>query len=192
MKVPKIEPVVIHMVVKDNSYRSAKSLTIPSGTTHIQEKAFEGCYKLREVKLSEGLKHIGKEAFRHSGIQKITIPDSVTQIEEGAFEGCEKLKTATLSQGLVKILDNTFDHSGIEKIVIPDSVEYIGKYAFAWCENLCEIELSRSLFEKYNADYGWLYQDIFYGIKKETITARVRESFAGGQTVSEETIKLYV
>ena len=50
-----------------------KSIVIPSNVEEIKSEAFCECSKLENVRLNEGLKKIGSEAFVGTKIKKITI-----------------------------------------------------------------------------------------------------------------------
>jgi len=54
------------------------------------------CMKLKSVKLREGLRNIGEEAFEHcEALEEIVIPKSVRTIEPQAFNQCYALKRVT-------------------------------------------------------------------------------------------------
>lgn len=72
-------------------------VTIPGSVETIEEWAFADCNNLMRLKLSEGLKSIGIEAFSfNSSIVDLTIPASVTQIDESAFWNCTNLRSITV------------------------------------------------------------------------------------------------
>ncbi|MBP5203242.1 MAG: leucine-rich repeat domain-containing protein [Candidatus Methanomethylophilaceae archaeon] len=76
------------------------SVTIPYGTTIIEDSAFEGCSKIRRLSLSGSIRSIGEGAFRGcAGIVSVTIPDSVEEIGDGAFAGCSRLVSASIPMG---------------------------------------------------------------------------------------------
>ncbi|MBR2892524.1 MAG: leucine-rich repeat domain-containing protein, partial [Clostridia bacterium] len=91
------------------------NVTVPSKlggkkVTGILSFAFDAQSKLTSVVIPEGVKSIGKAAFRDSGITKITLPSTLTDIEENAFQYCKKLKTIVLSE---KNPSLTLDESGV-------------------------------------------------------------------------------
>jgi len=100
-----------------------KSVTV-DGVTSIGDHAFDRCYVLTEVTISDSVTSIGDHAFDGKGkLTEIMIPDSVTTIEDHAFAGCH----------------------GLTEIVIPDSVTTIGECAFMWCYNLTEVTIPDSV-----------------------------------------------
>ena len=67
---------------------SAERLELPCGVTVIADEAFTRC-RVVEAVLPEGLKTIGRDAFRwRSELKKADIPSSVSYISEGAFANC--------------------------------------------------------------------------------------------------------
>ncbi len=84
-----------------------KSIVLPSSIIEIEENAFACCY-LEEIKLNEGLKMIGEDAFVSSNLEKITIPSSVSSIQDKAFSNCSKLREVILGNGLKLIGENAF------------------------------------------------------------------------------------
>ena len=58
---------------------------------NIGNSAFNGCKKLTDIHLAEGLESIGKYAFCHGALKNVRIPKSVKEIGEYAFNGCENL-----------------------------------------------------------------------------------------------------
>lgn len=67
----------------------AGTLTIPAGTTVIEEEAFYGDASLDEVILPEGLERIESRAFAGSSVTLLNLPSTLEYIAEDAFEGCE-------------------------------------------------------------------------------------------------------
>ena len=97
-----------------------KTITIPNHITEIGNSTFQDCQiekvefeegsklekigecafiqnQLSELKLPEGLKELGRNAFFWCGpLKEITIPSSVEKIDRGCFGFCEKLETVTV------------------------------------------------------------------------------------------------
>lgn len=110
---------------------SAKYVVIPSmyqsrKVTGINPDAFFGCNGIIEIKIEEGIEHIGWNSFGAcSGLTSITIPGSVTSISD-AFDGCFNLESVTIGKGVTKIGLITFKGCSI------NSVYYTGDIA-GWC-----------------------------------------------------------
>ena len=63
--------------------------SIPAGVTSIREYAFQGCYSLTDVTISNSVTNIGAYAFQScSNLTRVTIPESVANIGAYAFFEC--------------------------------------------------------------------------------------------------------
>ena len=61
------------------------SVTLPSTIEEIKQYAFDDCSNLKEVRLNEGLKRIGYNAFSDTIVKEIFIPSTVSDINLTAF-----------------------------------------------------------------------------------------------------------
>ena len=69
-----------------------KTLTIPGSLKVIEEQAFSGCQKLKEVIIEDGVGTIEESAFEGcTELEKVVIPNSVTEIQEYAFWQSKKV-----------------------------------------------------------------------------------------------------
>lgn len=73
--------------------------------------------------IPDGMKTIGKEAFKSKNFRFVSLPETLTSIEAGVFFAC----------------------TNIEYIDVPKSVSYIGPYAFGYCISLEEIKLHANI-----------------------------------------------
>ena len=76
---------------------------------NLNESAFYGCSKLKEIELPSSLKEIGKFAF--SGctlLSSINIPKGVTKIEEFAFGKCTSLSAVEIPKSVTEIMGGAF------------------------------------------------------------------------------------
>ncbi len=87
-----------------------KSVTVPESITEIKRMAFFYCDSLSEVKLPEGLKSIGHNAFAATNVSSITLPPSVTFVD---FGGLSSVKNLTVMDGDSPI---EFDFSAVRNI----------------------------------------------------------------------------
>lgn len=120
-----------HFLCKSNIAK----IEIPSNITLVGDYAFESCYSLEEIDLSNciNLTHIGQGAFAHcKSLSNIKLPNSVVDIGFAAFQWCTSLTN----------------------INIPDSVSHIDCYAFYACVSLANIRLSDSLSNLDDCAFG--------------------------------------
>lgn len=101
-----------------------------SRVTTIGAYAFRDYSELTQIKLPNGLKKIGNDAFFGSGLTSITIPNSVTSIGEYAF-AAGKLISVTIPNSVTNIGEEAFSDNRLTSITIPSSVKSIGWEAFA-------------------------------------------------------------
>lgn len=143
--------------------KSAKSTSV----TKISESAFENCTSLTEVDMpnvtslgsNQGgvlnsytfrgctnlasvhmplLEHVGKEAFKGSGIETADFP-LLSGIGTSVFEGCASLKAINLP--LVNKLPSwAFKSTGLEEVHLP-SVTEVGVEALGYCQALKIVDL---------------------------------------------------
>ncbi len=66
--------------------------------------SFEGCTKLREIVIPEGIRVIEPNAFHNcTSLETVRFPKSLRAVRNGAFSGCEKLK-AIIANSLPEII----------------------------------------------------------------------------------------
>lgn len=71
---------------------SLESITIPSGVTTLDTRAFKGCKSLTDIALPDSVTYVGHDAFaKCSKLASISIPDAAIQIASSAFGDCESL-----------------------------------------------------------------------------------------------------
>ena len=83
--------------------RSITELKIPEGVKMIGRDAFSYTTALKKVELCEGLEYIDTYGFRMSGIVEMEIPQTVRELRYGAVYGCPYLKTFKSGAALDKI-----------------------------------------------------------------------------------------
>lgn len=126
--------------------KEVEEVTIGSGITGIDVRAFCGCEKLTHVEIPDTVTHIEESAFSGClGLREIVIPDSVTFMAERVFEACENLASVKLPSQIASIEERTFDRCNLTSAEIPAGVTSIGERAFAECQALERLILPEGL-----------------------------------------------
>ena len=147
-----------------------ESITIANGTTHISNKAFQGCRSLQSVIIPDSVISIGSEAFADcTSLENITFSHNVSFVGEGALDDtkwyniqpdgfvyinnvlykqkgelCET--TIVVKRGTTSISPYAFCNCNhLKSINIPDDVIEIGENAFMGCSNLTNVHLPKNL-----------------------------------------------
>ena len=137
------------------------SVRIPGTVEHIGRECFDQNYRLKDVRLEEGLKSIGKDSFANCDkLKQIVIPASVTDIEEAAFTDnhLQEILVARDNQAfivsdgaLINIRDGVLiaypEYSETESCIIPEGVKRIGNFAFYRAHHLKKIAFPDGLLE---------------------------------------------
>jgi BspA type Leucine rich repeat region (6 copies) len=87
--------------IQSNAFSNDPNLTdvYPPLSGDIGDSAFEGCVKLRNIGLKEGVTKIGKRAFANcKSLRTLTIPKTVVSIAPDAFDG-SGIKSVVLERG---------------------------------------------------------------------------------------------
>ncbi|MBD3899002.1 leucine-rich repeat domain-containing protein [Mycoplasma hominis] len=120
-----------------------KSITIPTSVKEIEEGAFKDFKELKEVKLNEGLKSIGDNAFLGTSISSIVLPKNIVSFGRAMFNSdCNIILDSNItyiSYGIAKAFENS------KKVIIPNSVKEIEEGAFEGFENLKEVVLNEGI-----------------------------------------------
>ena len=135
-----------------------KSFSLRADTVGIVDEAFNNRSHMTEIKIPDGLKYIGRNAFYGcKSLSKVEIPSSVESIGEHAFELCsENITSVTVKEGneryhstgncLIETSSKTL-MLGCKNSVIPDdgSVTSIGYAAFYGCSGLTGISIPNTV-----------------------------------------------
>ena len=136
---------VIPSTVKDIAYfafsgRSFTEFTISEGVETIGEEAFEGCKRLKSVKLPNTLKSIAFWGFGNCiALESIDFGTSLETIGEGCFYNCSALNEAVLPNSLKTIGSTAFAKAGLQGLALGTGITTMAKDAFIYCESLKEV-----------------------------------------------------
>ncbi len=80
------------------SYKEGESYIVPDGVTTINNYAFYGAFKIKELTICEGIAEINQQVIRNMGaLETLHLPSTVSNIKMGNFVSCSKLKEITLA-----------------------------------------------------------------------------------------------
>ena len=80
-----------------------------SGTNRMNQKMFNSCNALENVKIWDGVSSISAEALRGTKISSIVIPESVTSLPNHVFADCKSLQKVAFSSGLSSVGNYCFE-----------------------------------------------------------------------------------
>ena len=126
---------------------SLTNVILSNSVTSINENAFFDCYSLTNVIIPNSVTSIGSFAFFDCySLTSMAIPNSVTSIGENAFSNCYSLINVVIPNSVISIDKNVFYkcHS-LTNVIIPNSVTSIGSYAFYYCYSLTNIVIPDSI-----------------------------------------------
>lgn len=129
---------------------------IPDDVIGIADSAFNGCDRLKNITIGNGVTKINYGTFKDCcNLTTVKIGDGLTIIEDVAFSGFKKLTSITVSEGngafksingnLYTKDEKTFVQYAIGKsdkqFTIPDGVTRIGWCAFYSCNSLTSVSI---------------------------------------------------
>ena len=158
--------------IGDKAFESNTTLTkvvLPDTVINIEHRAFANCTSLREITMN-GVKAIGSEAFKGSGLENIVLPPVLenlgkyaladTCIEscvlpasiifpgDYAFAGCKNLTNVVFPATMTQISARMFYNCpSIVEVTLPENIKRIGGYAYSSCPNLKKIYIPESVCE---------------------------------------------
>ena len=129
-------------------------VTIKEGVTYLPNYVFQGCTLLKEISIPATVTSIGTYAFQgDTDIETVTMTVGLQKIDEYAFQDCTSLKKADLPASLLSIGRSAFENTQVREAIIPDKVMFVGAYAYANCPALEKVYLGESI-EEWGTDWG--------------------------------------
>ena len=118
-------------------------ITVPEGMTGIPAYGF--CYSesLTDIYLPSTLTVINNHTFYNcTSLTSIQVPQGVKSINKSAFCYCEALETVVLPEGLTELMLYSFyGCKALNQMTLPDSIEKMGYQCFADCTELNNINI---------------------------------------------------
>ena len=124
---------------------SLTSVVISNSVTSVGQYAFNYCSSLTNVVISNSVTSINARAFQNCySLTSVVIPNSVTNISNYAFQGCYSLTNVVIPNSVTSISTYTLTSCfSLTNVVIPNSVTSISTYAFAYCNSLTKYDFSQ-------------------------------------------------
>ena len=107
------------------------SITLPEGLTTIEDFAFMGCKKVKEIIVPDTVTTINAGAFQECvQLEKLILPKGLTTISVQMCIGCQSLKEIKIPDSVTEIKDAAFAEAGLETVTIGTNVKRIEGFAF--------------------------------------------------------------
>ena len=134
-------------------------ITFNNDVTKLPNNAFANCASMEIIYLPNGVKSVGKNAFKYcTALHSIISINSVDNNKALVIDGClcavapANLVNYTIPAGVTKIGAGAFSGcKTLQRVVIPEGVVEIEAGAFEDCENLTILDIPRSL-TKFDGD----------------------------------------
>lgn len=136
---------------------SLRSITLPPSLTSIDDRAFNSCYGMTELHISDAVRwsevrlstrwsHPFSNSGSYSGgstdgctlymngeaISTLHIPSSVQAVGDYVFMHCQNLTSVTIDNGVTRVGEWAFyDCQSLTTVEFPGSITSLGQYAFA-------------------------------------------------------------
>ena len=139
---------------------------LPEGLTEFNGSNFKNCTSLQTLTLHDGITDLGASTFEGcSSLAGITLPREIEELGDSLFKGCKSLASITIPNSVTSIGMSTFENcSTLTQIEVPDAVETLGMFAFQGCTALQTATLGNGITE---VDYGTFLGD--YALKSVTL-----------------------
>ena len=82
-----------------------RTVRITQGTKKIGKEAFLGCRRLSRIDIADSVKTIGDYAFSETNIRVAHIPSGLVKMNANAFSRCDKLSAFTGGGGRFTVKD---------------------------------------------------------------------------------------
>lgn len=118
-----------------------RSAVIPSTLKRISPYMFDGCERLTNVTIAEGIEEIGDGAFKGCvALETLDLPASLRGVGYQALAECSTLSTIVLPEGLTTIGEEAFrDDEALATATLPSTLTEVGRGAFMGCSGLTSL-----------------------------------------------------
>ena len=116
---------------------------IPSTLRRIASYMFEGCERLTDVTIAEGVEEIGDGAFKGcEALETLDLPASLRRMGDQSLAECSALSAIALPEGLTAIGEEAFkDDESLATATLPSTLTEVGRGAFMGCSALTSLRV---------------------------------------------------
>ena len=118
-----------------------EALEIPNGVQHIADRAFQNCYSLTSVWMTDSVLIIGTGCFENcTSLTNVHMSDRITVLPDHVFRNCEQLEEINIPLQTERIGARAFyGCKRIRQLVLPEVLTEIDEEAFYECTGLVDI-----------------------------------------------------
>lgn len=134
--------------IEDHAFENCHKLIvernfIPAGVIEMKQAVFQGCHRLKIIRIPTGVTEINKYTFKNCGdLENVIIHSGVTLIDDDAFYHCNSLLSVRLPTQLQKLGIRAFAYcNALKKVDIPDTVKKLSLELFRGCSSLEEVSV---------------------------------------------------
>lgn len=141
-----------------------KQITLPAGFKEVQDCAFKNCKKLNKISITGNI--IGKNAFENCyELTDVKMSNTVQTIESGAFLNCNELEQIVLSNNLQTLGDSAFQGcTMLKNVIVPYKVTTINSNTFKDCTKLEQVTILENVSEISKNAFSYFDEVTIYGI----------------------------
>lgn len=141
-------------IVSGNAFwrRNIKEIVLPEGLSMVGNAAFAHCEELKYISIPNSVVEMGKKTCKNgmfegcTKLEEVVLPQGITYIGDRFFWECGSLKSVDIPTGVREIGACAFARcSQLESIVIPSTVEVIHRSAFSLCYSVRSIYMPDSV-----------------------------------------------
>ena len=129
-----------------SGYKALEEVVFGDHITEIRRSTFADCSNLKAIQFGKGLKSIGENAFKYSGLESLRLPDGLESIGDYAFTSCESMKTLFVPASVTQWGTNVFTScNALEELTLEDGLTTLGYSAFNHLESLKTVTIPGSI-----------------------------------------------
>lgn len=133
----------------------AGNYSIPEGVEIIEDYAFHGCNRLRELTVPGSVKDMECAIQYCDALKTVIFSEGITELGYFVLSGCPSLYRIQLPNSLKTIYNYAFsDNDNLVSLILPAGVESIGPMAFSDCDNLEQLTILNPEIAVYDDGLG--------------------------------------